>query len=154
MNPPDFTTPDTRTVPAARDAPPPPDKPGAKGRMIGQNLSVLLEDNGESSSTPVGNQETSKLEATPEELLHQITRLQEELARRQAEAVQQHLPKLTPVRVPVSPLPLITPVTRISPKRRREEEISFIPRETPAPHHQPTPEPGLDDDFEDEDQPL
>jgi len=55
QNPPDFTTPDIATVPKFGDAPPPPAKPGAKAKMVGQNLSVAIEDYGESSSTPVGN---------------------------------------------------------------------------------------------------
>ena len=120
MNPQDFTTPDIATIPKFGDAPPPPAKPGAKGKMIGQNLSVAIDDCNKSSSTPVGNQGTSKPEATPEELLHQITRLQEELVRRQAEAAQQHLLKAAPVQAQPPPLPQATPIPNITPKCRRE----------------------------------
>ena len=104
MNPQEFTTPDIATVPKAGDAPPPPAKPNAKGKMIGQNLSVNLEDYGETSSTPDDNLGNSNPEPAPEELLRQITRLQDELARRQAEAAQQqHLLKLAPIQVLTSP---------------------------------------------------
>ena len=85
QNPPEFTTPDIATVPKTGDTPPPPAKPNAKGKIIGQNLSVKIEDYSETSSTPDDNLGDSKPKPTPEELLHQITRLQEELARRQAE---------------------------------------------------------------------
>ena len=120
MNPPDFTTPDIATVPKFGDAPPPPVKPGTKGKMIGQNISVVIEECGESSSTPVGNQGTSKPEATLEELMHQIAHLQEELVRRQAETAQQHLLKAAPVQAQPPPLLQATHIPNITPKRRRE----------------------------------
>jgi len=153
QNPQEFTTPDIATIPKTGNAPPPPAKPNAKGKMIGQNLSVNLEDCGEASSTPDGNLGNSKPEPTPEELLHQIMRLQEELARRQAETTQQHLLKLTPIQVPTSPLLQMATVPKITPKRRRDEEIPSVPRESPAPQPRPTPEPVPDDNYEDGDLP-
>ena len=88
QNPPDFTMPDIRTAPGIGDAPPPPVKPSAKTRLIGQSQSVALDDLGENSSTPVDNQVVTKPESTTEELLQQIARLQEELTRRQEEAAR------------------------------------------------------------------
>ena len=46
------------------------------------NASHFVTDLGKSSSTPVDNQVVTKPESTPEELLQQIARLQEELTRR------------------------------------------------------------------------